>query len=173
MRFRFAAAVTGIATAVFAGFAAPASAAASGSTVGVGPHGYDFLIGTWSCKNSMPSPTGGPATSSATIGRGPNGTLSVHVNGGAFGVMGFVVYAPKTKTWWGPSVGADGSYGTESSQQTGKKTVWSGPYTDASGKTMQQRDTYTWVSPTSYTDLYQVDMGGTWKTEGNSTCTKT
>lgn len=68
---------------------------------------------------------------------------------------------------------ANGGYGTESSQQTGKKTVWSGPFTDpATGKTVQVRDTYTFPNLTTYTDLYQANVGGTWKTEGNTTCTK-
>jgi hypothetical protein len=142
------------------------------ATMGVGPHGWDFLIGTWACKNSMPSAMGGPATTSVVIGRSINGALSVRVTGTGFDAVGYVVYAPKTKTWWNPSVVANGGYGTESTQQTGAKTVWSGPFVDpASGKTTQVRDTYTFTS-TTYTDLYQVQVGGTWKTEGDSTCTK-
>lgn len=51
--------------------------------------------------------------------------------------------------------------------------MWAGPFTDpSSGKTMQVRDTYTFTNAMTYTDLYQVDVKGTWKTEGNSTCTK-
>ncbi len=42
--------------------------AASGSMstpmMGVGPHGFDYLIGSWSCINSIPSNIGGPATRS-------------------------------------------------------------------------------------------------------------
>ena len=145
----------------------------SSSAIGVGPHGYDFLIGTWSCKNSVPSAMGGPAATTVAIARSMNGTLSVHVSGSNFDVMGYVVYAPKTKTWWNPASSVSGGYGTESTQQTGKKSVWSGPFTDpSSGKTMQVRDTYTFTNPTTYTDLYQVEMNGSWKTEGNSTCTK-
>jgi hypothetical protein len=174
MRYRLAL-LAAAAVSLGAILTSPARSAApmSPGTIGVGPHGYDFLVGTWSCKNSVPSPMGGPATSTVVIARGLNGSLTVHVSGANFAAMAYVVYAAKTKTWWNPSAGADGSYGTESSQQTGKKTVWSGPYTDASGKTMQQRDTYTWPNSTTYTDLYQVEMGGAWKTEGDSTCTKT
>lgn len=84
-----------------------------------------------------------------------------------------LAWLEQTKTWWNPSMLANGGYGTESSQQTGKKTVWSGPFTDpATGKTVQVRDTYTFPNLTTYTDLYQANVGGTWKTEGNTTCTK-
>jgi hypothetical protein len=164
-----------LAAAIAAAFSAGIASASpmSSGTIGVGPHGYDFLIGTWSCKNSMPSPMGGPATTTVTIGRGVGGSLTVRVSGEGFEAMGYTVYASKTKMWWNPSAFSNGAYGTESSAGTGKKSVWTGPVTDASGKTMQQRDTYTWVSANSFTDLYQLETGGTWKTEGNSTCTKT
>ncbi|MBV8345410.1 MAG: hypothetical protein JO190_10520 [Candidatus Eremiobacteraeota bacterium] len=142
-------------------------------TIGVGPHGYDVLVGTWTCKNSVPSAMGGPAVTTVVIAHSINGALSVHVNGTNFDALGYVIYAPKTKTWWNPASVVSGGYGTESTQQTGKKTTWAGPFTDpSSGKTTQVRDTYTFTSPTTYTDLYQVETNGTWKTEGNSTCTR-
>jgi hypothetical protein len=150
--------------------ASPMSSATT--TMGVGSHGYDFLIGTWMCKNSMPSPMGGPSETTLTVARSVNGALSFHVTAANFAAMGYIVYDAKTKTWWNPSVVASGGYGTESSQQTGKKTVWSGPFTDSSGKTTQVRDTYTLVNSTTYTDLFQISAGGSWKTEGNTTCTK-
>lgn len=153
--------------------AALRAAPMTSASMGVGPHGYDSLIGSWTCKNSMPSPMGGPAVTAVTIGRSVNGALSVHVTGTNFESGGYVVYTPKTKTWWNPSTVASGGYGTESTQQTGKKATWTGPFTDpSSGKTTQVRDTYTWVSSTTFTDLFQVETNGTWKTEGNSTCTK-
>jgi hypothetical protein len=174
MRFRLCASVAAIALGLLAVLAAPAQSAspmASGMP-GVGPHGFDFLIGTWTCKNSIPSPMGGPATTTVAITRGVSGSLEVHVSGAGFGAMGYTIYASGTKTWWNPSAYSNGAYGTESSPGTGKKSVWTGPITDAAGKTMQQRDTYTWLSASTFTDLYQIETGGTWKTEGNSTCTK-
>ncbi len=171
MRNRLALVV--MALAVMAPAAAVAASPMSPGGIGVGPHGYDFLVGTWTCKNSIPSAMGGPAQTTLVIAHSVNGALSVRVTGSSFEAVGFVVYAPKTKTWWNPASLASGGYGTESTQQTGKTTTWSGPFTDpSSGKTMQVRDTYTFTGPTTYTDLYQVDMNGTWKTEGNSTCTK-
>lgn len=143
------------------------------SAIGVGAHGYDFLAGTWTCKNSMPSALGGPATTTVAIAKMPDGGLMFHATGTSFHAMGYVVYNGKTKMWLNPSAAADGGFGNESSMGTGKKNVWAGPFTDASGQTMQQRDTYTWTDANSYTDLYQVDMGGSWKTEGDSVCTRT
>jgi hypothetical protein len=171
MQNRFALAV--MALTLTSPVAAVAASPMSPGGTGVGPHGYDFLVGTWTCKNSIPSPMGGPAVTTVSIARSVNGALSFHATGSNFDASGYIVYAPKTKTWWNPASVAGGGYGTESTQQTGKKTTWAGPFTDpSSGKTMQVRDTYNFMSPTTYTDLYQVDMNGTWKTEGNSTCTK-
>lgn len=152
---------------------APVRASFAASSIGVGPRGYDFLIGSWSCKNTAPSSLEGPSEIKATIARAAGGALSFHSGGTGFEAMGYIVYDAKTKTWWNPSMLATGAYGTESSRQTGKSTVWSGPFTDpTTGKTMQVRDTYTFPNATTYTDLYQANVGGTWKTEGNSTCTK-
>jgi hypothetical protein len=149
------------------------SSSMSPSMVGVGPHGYDWLIGTWACKNSMPSPMGGPAATTLTVSRATNGSLAVHVNGTNFDAVGYVTYSPKTKTWWNPSALATGDTSTESSQQTGKKTVWTGPFHEAAaGKSMPIRDTYTLMSPTIYHDLSEAQIGGAWKTVGNVTCTK-
>src|SRR5579871_6652622 len=151
MRIRLALVVTALC--VIAPAAAVAASPMAAADIGAGPHGYDFLIGTWTCKNSIPSPMGGPAQTTLVIANSVNGALSVHVTGSGFEALGFVVYAPKTKTWWNPSTSAGGGYGTESTRQTGKKTTWSGPFTDpSSGKTMQVRDTYTFTNPTTYTD---------------------
>lgn len=157
---------------------APATAQASPSAmspsmVGMGPHGYDFLIGKWSCINSIPSRMGGPSETTVTIARSPSGSLSVHVAGTNFESLGYVVYANKTKTWWNPTTLATGDYSTESTTQTGMKTVWTGTFYDAAmGSTMPIRDTYTITGLTKFTDLSQAKTGGAWKAQANTTCTK-
>ncbi|MBV8066687.1 MAG: hypothetical protein JO113_01835 [Candidatus Eremiobacteraeota bacterium] len=144
------------------------------SMVGVGAHGYDFMIGSWSCTNSVPSRLGGPSTSSFTISRSANGALFVHSTAENYDTASYVVYAPKTKTWWSPTSYADGSYNFESTRQTGAKTVWTGTLFDASsGKTTSIRDTFEFPNATTQTDLTQVETAGTWKTVANSTCKKT
>ena len=140
---------------------------------GVGPHGFDYFIGTWTCKNSMASDLSGPSTSTLTISPSPAGSsLYFRVKGQKFDSAGYVSYSAKTKTWLNPAAFADGSYSFESTTQTGKKTTWTGTYYNAaSGTTAQIRDTYT-LFPGHYTDLNETKSGGAWKTTGNSTCTK-
>jgi hypothetical protein len=150
------------------------STATSTSMMGVGAHGYDWLIGTWSCINSMPSPMGGPKNQTLTASRSEEGAaLFLRGTGKNFDLATYIAYAPKTKTWWGPVAFADGSYGSESTTDTGKKTVWTGTYVSAdSGKTLHTRDTYTMLSPTKYTDLGEYQSAGSWKPTYKTTCTK-
>jgi hypothetical protein len=140
--------------------------------IGVGPHGYDFAIGTWSCTNSMPSAMSGPATTTLTLARSPQGSLMFHSTGGNFDSVGYVAYNAKTKTWWNPGSVGDGSYSIESTMQSGPKSVWTGTFFNAATrKTTPIRDTYNF-SATKYTDITQVQAGGAWKTVANIACTK-
>jgi hypothetical protein len=143
------------------------------SMVGVGAHGYDFMIGSWTCTNSVPSRMGGPSTSSFTISRSVNGALFIRSTAAGYDTSSYVVYSPKTMTWLSPTSYADGSYNFESTKQTGAKTVWTGTLFDAaSGQTNPIRDTFTFTNPTTQGDITQIQVGGVWKTEANSTCTK-
>jgi hypothetical protein len=142
--------------------------------VGVGAHGYDFLVGTWSCVNNAPSAIGGPKSTTLTFARSSdNSAVFARVTGKNFDGSSYITYAAKTKRWSNPSLYPDGSYQNESTTDTGKKTVWTGPYVNgASGKTTQTRDTYVMISPTKYTDVGQSLAGGVWKTQYKITCTK-
>lgn len=148
--------------------------AMSAATLGVGAHGWDSLIGTWTCTNTTPSAIGGPSTTTIKVSRSTAGPqLFIRISGTNFDATSYQVYSAKTKTWWNPSAYADGSYSSESTTQTGKKTVWSGPYVNAaSGKTMQIRDTYAFVSSNKFTDLGEYQAGGAWKTQYTNTCTR-
>jgi hypothetical protein len=150
---------------------APAQSSASG--YGVGPHGWDYYIGSWTCTNTMASTVSGPATATLKISASNAGApLFFRAMGPSFDESGYVSYSAKTKVWSNPVAYADGSYSFESTTQTGKKTTWSGSYFNAaSGTTVQEHDTYT-LSPGKYVDLNQTKIGGVWKTTGNSVCTK-
>lgn len=140
--------------------------------LGVGPHGYDSMIGTWSCTNSMPSAIAGPATTTLTLSRSAQGSLMVHSTGANYDAAGFVAYNAKTKTWWNPTALGDGGYENESTKQTGSKSTWTGVVFNAATHTTSQiRDKYDFGS-TSFTDVTQVQGGGGWKTVANTTCTK-
>jgi hypothetical protein len=143
------------------------------SMIGVGPRGYDFMIGTWSCRNSVPTRLSGPATARFTVSRSANGALYVRSTAANFDTALYVIYSSRTKTWWSPEAYADGSNEIESTRQTGAKTIWVGTLFDpSSGQTRPIRDIYTFTNPTTQIDVTQVQMSGTWKTENNSTCTK-
>jgi hypothetical protein len=153
-----------------------APGAALAQTVGMagaGPHGYDFMVGTWSCSNSKPSAMGGPSLSRFTVSPSASGTLFVRSTGTGYDTAGYVAYNARTQTWWGPTVFANGSYSNESTQQTGRKSVWSGSIFDAAtGNTVPIRDTYTFSNLTTLKDLTQTQIRGVWKTQANSVCTK-
>jgi hypothetical protein len=153
---------------------AQAQSSMSSSGYGIGPHGWDYFIGTWTCTNTMPpSAQSGPATVTVKISASNAGApLFFRAMGPSFDESGYVSYSPKTKTWTNPVAFGDGSYSYESTAQTGKKTTWSGTYSNAaSGMTAHLRDTYT-LSPGRYTDLTQMNTGSGWKTTASSTCTK-
>ena len=144
-------------------------------TMGHGPHGYDFLIGTWNCRNDSPSAVGGPAQITFSYKRNAsgNGGLSVVASAQNFDIAGYLAYVGKTKTWYAPIAYADGSYTNESATASGNRVRWEGPYFDAStGKTTQVSDTFTLPSLKKYTDLGQTKMNGMWKKTYMMVCTK-
>ncbi len=143
----------------------------SASAIGVGPSGFDWAVGTWSCTNSIPSPMGGPNSQTLTVTKTANGSIMYHATGTNFDNTWYNVYVPATKSWVSPFIIADGSYGSESTSQTGAKIVWTGSATDPSGKTAQIRDTNTFEGA-KYHDLGEVQTAGTWKPQYNVTCTK-
>ena len=142
------------------------------STVGVGPHGYDWQIGTWSCTNSMPaSPIGGPSSQTETVSRTSSGAILYHITGNNFDLSAYNVYVPEKKMWVSPFSGADGSYGSESMTQPGRNIIWTGIAFDPAGKSMQVRDTIVYES-TQFSDVGGSLSAGIWKTQYKITCSK-
>jgi hypothetical protein len=145
----------------------------SSAMYGAGPHGYDWAIGTWSCTNTMPSPMGGPTHTTLTVSKANNGAIFYRSTGTNFDNVWYNVYVPAKKMWTSPFILADGSYGTESTSQTGKKIVWVGTATFGdSGKMMPIRDTNS-ISPNNYADLGEYRSGGVWKAQYNVSCART
>jgi hypothetical protein len=141
-------------------------------TFGAGPNGYDYMIGTWSCVNSMaPSAMGAPAQQTMTVSKG-GGALFFHSTSEALDFTSYNVYVPSKKMWVSPVSGSDGTYGSESTAQSGKTVVWTGSaYQPPLGKMLPIRDTYT-NEATRFVDLGETQIGGTWKAEYRLTCTK-
>ncbi len=143
------------------------------ATFGEGPNGYDYMIGTWSCVNGMTSSDMGlPATMNLTVSKS-GGALLFRSTATNYDISGYDAYVAKTKMWLSPFSTSNGTYGSESTTQTGKTVVWTGTlYDPDSGKTMPTRDTYT-NEATKYVDLGENQIDGTWKAEYHMTCTKT
>ena len=147
--------------------------AQSPADIGVGAHGYDLLIGTWNCNDSL-APAGQGASTLTVTGSATAGSVGFHVAGKGYDIVGYIAYDPKTKTWMNPAAYFDGGSSNESTTQTGAKTVWAG---SGSGPMMgvqpvQIRDTYAFTSMTQYTDLFEVNANGSWTARGNLTCNK-
>ncbi len=158
-------------------FAAPGAAHAQSSmmsSAGMGLHAFDWMIGTWSCKNSMPSAIGGPAVQMLTATRSSTtGAIIWRYTGKGYDQYGFLSYVPKTGTWWFSWAYPGGSIGNESTKQPGKKMIWTGLIFDSStGKSMHIRDTYTMSGSTKFNDLGEDDSTGTMKPSYNGTCVK-
>jgi hypothetical protein len=145
----------------------------SSSMIGAGPHGNDWLIGTWSCTNSMPATAiGGPSNQTVVVTQIGDGAQLNHWSGTNYDFYSHSVYVPAKKMWVSTFIAPDGTYGGESTTQTGKTIVATGTAVDTTGKTTQMRDTQVYVGPTKYTDVGEALLAGTWKTDYKISCTK-
>jgi hypothetical protein len=138
-----------------------------------GPHGYDWLIGSWTCTSNAATQIGGPASQRLTFAKSAVGSLYVRVTGKNFDGVGFIVYDPKTKTWSNPFALADGSYEDESSTASGNSVTFTGPFVAPGAKPQTIRDTFTRVGATKYTDLGESQSGTSWKASYKTNCSKT
>lgn len=151
----------------------PASAANAMSGVGAGPNGYNWILGTWTCTNSMaPSPLGASQSAPFTATKLKDHSILVHSTSPNGDVMSYYAYKPSTKTWYSPFADSSGYSGYESSQQSGKMIQFSGMFYMASAAPVPIRDTYTMISMNKYYDLSEAKTGGVWKATAKVTCTK-
>jgi hypothetical protein len=140
-----------------------------------GPHAYDWMIGTWTCTNSVPNALAGPATQTLTATRSATtGAIIWRYTGSNYDQYGFISYEAPTHTWWMSWAYPGGSIGNEASTMTpGKKTVWNGSIFDATNGThFHVRDTLTIDSPTKFVDVGVNDASGSMKTDYDGTCVK-
>ncbi|HLY02771.1 MAG TPA: hypothetical protein VKR56_09810 [Candidatus Cybelea sp.] len=149
-------------------------AAVAQMTAGGSPHGFDWMLGTWTCKNTVPTPLGGPAVQTLTAVRSATTNAIVwRYTGSGYDQYGFLAYDGKSGMWWSSWAYPGGSIGNESAKAGGKKTTWSGLIVNAaSGKTEHIRDLYTVYGPTTFNDTGWDDATGSMKISYNGTCTK-
>jgi hypothetical protein len=170
-RFASAAFVV-LTTALFPAFA-PAQSNMSVSTVGAGPSGYDYAVGTWACSNTMAtSKLGALPSSTFSATKMKDGNIAIRTASPNGDVSAYNSYVPKTKTWYSPFADSGGNYGYESTQQSGKTIVWTGMFYQTDGSATPIRDTYTMLSMTKQYDLSEAKVGGAWKAVAKTTCTK-
>lgn len=143
------------------------------SAVGDGPHGYDWMVGTWSCTNPMhPSELGALASTTLTATKVKDGNIMIRTASPNGDVTAYDTYLAKTKTWYAPYADSGGMYGSEATQGTGKTIRWIGSFYDADGSVTPIRDTFTMLSMTKQVDLSEAKVGGVWKVTAKTTCTK-
>lgn len=143
------------------------------ATVGAGSHGYDYMVGTWSCTNPMQSSELGALPSTTiTATKLKDGNILLRTASPNGDVTAYNAYVAKAKTWYAPFADSGGKYGTESTQATGKTIRWAGTFYDAGGTPTAIRDTYTMLSMTKQVDVSEAKVGGTWKVVAKTTCTK-
>jgi hypothetical protein len=139
-----------------------------------GAHAFDWMLGNWTCKNSIPSALAGPSVQMLTATRSSTTRAIVwRYTGKGYDQYGYLSYDPKTGTTWSSWAYPGGATGNESTKQTGKTTMWTGSiYDPTTGKTLRIRDTYTLYSPTKFNDLGEDNTSGTMKPGYNGTCTR-
>lgn len=143
------------------------------SSVGAGPHGYDYMVGTWSCRNTMhPTALGALAATYMTASKLKDGNIMIRTASPNGDVTAYDAYLAKTKTWYGPFADSGGKYGTETTQGSGKTIRWVGTFYDTDGSATPIRDTYTMLSMTKQLDVSEAKVGGAWKVVAKTTCTK-
>jgi hypothetical protein len=152
--------------------------------IGVGSHGYDFLIGHWNCTNSTTSPLGGsrapfglpnaPPAFSVVYRAEVDGSLSwvLSVNSTPNQSVGELRYASGARTWSLSYTFPSGGYGEQMTHDTGQKIVWTGAEWDANKRMMNSRDTWTFSSSTILNDLGEYQADRTWFATARITCTK-
>jgi hypothetical protein len=143
------------------------------SAVGAGPRGYDYMVGTWSCTNSMhPSELGALASTTITATKLKDGNIMLRTASPNGDVTAYDAYLAKTKSWYSPFADSGGKYGTESTQGTGNTIRWIGTFYDTDGTATPIRDTFTMLSMTKQVDLGEARVGGVWKVTAKTTCAK-
>lgn len=167
--------------------------------IGVGPHGYDFLVGHWKCVGNITLPSGQVVRQISiddSYRAGAGGSISLDESGS--GVLigreqtdkngptdsapttesikytrtGRLRYAAETQKWSMTFAVPTGAIGQESTRDTGENAVWTGSEVRADGSPFNIRDTVMFSGPSSYVDKSELQVGQTWLVLGNVTCSK-
>lgn len=140
---------------------------------------FKSSVGTWSCKGTMKTPSGGQEEMKTTgkISKALDGNLYI----GEFSSPKTASYpAMKTHMEWhyDPTVqmlvansvsdNGDASRGTSNGVQ-GQSMVWNDEGT-MGGQKMKSRTTQLWKNDKEMTMTFEAEMGGNWVPVGDQTC---
>jgi len=148
--------------------------------IGVGPHGYDFMVGHWECSETGRWSGKQPQAWELKVQRVGDGSLLQLASFKGFAGIQVqpLKYISETKTW---SISEANNLGdvvfSETSQDMGQKTTWVGwellsDSRDTLSHKIHDQDTLTYLSLDEFNDVTEQQTGarGTWETSEDSTC---
>ena len=146
--------------------------------IGVGPRGYDFMVGRWECAESAWYLGKQPAAWEMKVQVVRDGRLLQIMSANGRGILvAPMEYSSETKTW---SISETNKYGdtvsSQTTQDTGQKTLWVGwelsDERDNQSYKIHERDTLTFLSLDEFRDIAErpTGSGGTWETIQSDTC---
>jgi len=156
--------------------ASGAAARSSGGSMGADTMGdVNYLFGAWSCSTKLPAYGKQPAqtvhgTMTFAAASSPK-TISYAMHAGNYSSMGFIGWNSSRKVWWSNSVDSMGGFGSETGTAAGNVTRLAGSSMFEGQKT-SSRDTITKLSQTQFRDVFELNRGGKWSMDADSTCTK-
>jgi len=146
--------------------------------IGVGPHGYDFMIGRWDCTEAAAMLGKRPVAWAMKVQMVGDGSLLQVMSSNGFGIwVQPLRYISETKTWSISEANEGGNIiYSQTTQDTGQKTLWIGwelsGSQDIPPHKIYARDTWTFPSLDEFLDATERQTGarGTWEAWQNSTC---
>jgi hypothetical protein len=152
---------------------APARSQTSLANIGVGAHGLDFLIGTWTCTYPHAAPDE-PKVATMTVSRGVvPGTLFYRDISRNWEATGLEAYNAKSKSWSDATSFFDATSERVTTTDTGGTQVYTGWYVGASGKRYNVRVAYVVRNLTTFTGEGESQTdAGVWKKSWSETCAK-
>jgi len=156
------------------------------STIGVGPNGFDFMIGTWKCEGTIIEGTQPFRFYIYAKRSGLTNSIVLDWDSHGNRLVDSLNYDPSAKTWhskYRTSVNnayqlqgsgtTDITVETQSTSDTGPRIVWPGlRYPRYYGAKTPIRETWTFATPEQFDYLFETEKHGSWIVFDKATCAK-